>query len=313
MVPALKHTFGIVGFGTVGRLCFEILREKDTSIVAGIADPSAPPIVGVPVFENHSSLLKTDAEAIIVATPPSSHFEIAAAALEAGKHVFLEKPPARSVLLADKLGQLAAARRRTLFFGYHARFNKSVELAAAELRSRRVQSFRAVYKENVHDFHGDSHTNEWVLQEGVLRDSGINVLSIVTAILPCAHELQIMDATVTLSPKWHADIKASVTLQTPSGVTGSIELDWEHPGPEQRTVEVVTESGTVSIDISRDQLRIDNVPVEIPESRPGLRSEYTRMLACFIECIEAQESSTGTDEIRLVECAREIAYARLPR
>lgn len=70
-------------------------------------------------------LLDNDAiEAIIIsATPESTHFPMAQAALEAGKHVFLEKPMAQSLEEADSLIDLATRKGLKLTIGYSQRFN----------------------------------------------------------------------------------------------------------------------------------------------------------------------------------------------
>src|SRR5262245_53684448 len=52
--------------------------------------------------------------AVIIATPAASHFELARAALQAGKHAFVEKPLAMSVAEVDELSALAAKSGLTL-------------------------------------------------------------------------------------------------------------------------------------------------------------------------------------------------------
>ena len=143
-----------------------------------------------------------------------------------------------------------------------------------------------------------------------MRDTGINIFSILTAILPSAIQLRVTGAEAVIAPEWNCDIHDRIQLAAADGVTGSIDLDWLYPGPEERTIEVLTESGTLAIDISRDGLSVDAVPVAIPDSQPGLAAEYSRMISDFTRCLEAGESSCGTEEIRLVESALEIARPR---
>src|SRR4029078_5698885 len=57
-------------------------------------------------------------DAVAIATPVSTHYELAAAALEAGKHVFVEKPMAGSVEQAEDLVVLAEERGLTLMPGH---------------------------------------------------------------------------------------------------------------------------------------------------------------------------------------------------
>lgn len=73
-----------------------------------------------------------EVDAVLVATPVSTHHPIAKAALEAGKHVLVEKPMAASVAEAEDLCRLAAARGLTLMAGhtflYTAAVNKVKDL-----------------------------------------------------------------------------------------------------------------------------------------------------------------------------------------
>src|SRR5437763_1012272 len=56
-------------------------------------------------------------DAVFIATPVHTHYDLAAQALRAGKHVFVEKPLAQSTELADDLAVLAAQRGRFLMCG----------------------------------------------------------------------------------------------------------------------------------------------------------------------------------------------------
>jgi predicted dehydrogenase len=63
-------------------------------------------------------LADPDVDAVIIATPVHTHYTLAAQALRAGKHVFVEKPLAPSSELADDLAALASERKRILMCGH---------------------------------------------------------------------------------------------------------------------------------------------------------------------------------------------------
>jgi predicted dehydrogenase len=65
-------------------------------------------------------------QAVVVATPARSHFDIAKQALRSGKHTLVEKPLAMSVAEVDELAALAAERRLTLMAGHTFLFNPAV-------------------------------------------------------------------------------------------------------------------------------------------------------------------------------------------
>ncbi len=64
------------------------------------------------------ALADADVDALVIATPTSTHFELARAALEAGKHVLVEKPLADSVAGCEKLCEIAEREQRVLMVGH---------------------------------------------------------------------------------------------------------------------------------------------------------------------------------------------------
>jgi len=73
-----------------------------------------------------SVLSRSDIDAVVLATPAAAHYEQARAALSAGKHVFVEKPLARTAAEARELVELAEAKRRTLMVGHTFVYNDAV-------------------------------------------------------------------------------------------------------------------------------------------------------------------------------------------
>jgi predicted dehydrogenase len=69
-------------------------------------------------YSDFADLLASDVDAIVIATPISTHYELAKHALLAGKHVFVEKPLAHSAALARELVEIATNQKKTLFTGH---------------------------------------------------------------------------------------------------------------------------------------------------------------------------------------------------
>lgn len=76
-----------------------------------------------------------EVDAVVVATPVATHFDIARAALLADKHVLVEKPLATTSAEARALVELAAARRRTLMVGHVFLYNAAVRKVKAYIDS----------------------------------------------------------------------------------------------------------------------------------------------------------------------------------
>ena len=122
-------------------------------------------------------------DAVALCTPPQTRRALAAAALRAGKHVLLEKPPGATVSELAPLIAVARQGGRTLFAAWHSRFAPAVEPARAFLAERQIKSVVVEWKEDVRVWHPGQ---AWIWEPGGFGvfDPGINALSIMTRILP---------------------------------------------------------------------------------------------------------------------------------
>jgi myo-inositol 2-dehydrogenase/D-chiro-inositol 1-dehydrogenase len=122
--------FGLVGYGAWGRHHARAIRETPGAELIAICAPSedtraaAAADTGCTVYDNYADLLgRTDVDVADIVVPNHLHEAIASAALDAGKHVLLEKPMATTVDACD--GIIAAATRngRVLLVGHEMRFS----------------------------------------------------------------------------------------------------------------------------------------------------------------------------------------------
>lgn len=102
-----------------------LLVDRDRGRADATASKVAP---GTPTATDLDAALSDPAvEAIVIATPVRTHFALAEAALQAGKHVLVEKPLAMTVAECRRLEALAAERDLVLMVGHIFRFNSAVE------------------------------------------------------------------------------------------------------------------------------------------------------------------------------------------
>ena len=120
MIPGAKLGVGLLGCGAFGRFCLREFAAMPGLRAAAVADtiPEAARKTGeefaVPVCADiHALAVRDDVQIIHIATPPSTHRELAIAALGAGKHVLCEKPLATT--LADARSMIDAARTARRF------------------------------------------------------------------------------------------------------------------------------------------------------------------------------------------------------
>jgi predicted dehydrogenase len=128
---------GVIGAGMIAQVEHipNLLFLRDRFQVAGVADPSARVRAaiaerhGVPVFETAGALLQEPLDAVVVAVPDPLHASTVLAALDAGLHVFCEKP----LCFTDAEGAAIAAARdrsgRVVQVGYMKRYDPNYEAA----------------------------------------------------------------------------------------------------------------------------------------------------------------------------------------
>jgi len=116
---------GLIGLGYWGPNLARVLSQAQQSEFVACCDLDAGRLQriarlypSVRLFNNASDLLDSDVEAVLIATPIATHYELARRALLAGKHVFVEKPLADTSLRARELNAIAQPLERTLMTGH---------------------------------------------------------------------------------------------------------------------------------------------------------------------------------------------------
>ncbi len=127
---------GMIGAGTISVSHIESYQKCGATVVA-IADRSEENArlraekFGIPrIYTDAADLLRDpEIEAVSVATPVSSHCALTVAALEAGKHVFCEKPPAMNAAEVEKMIEARDRAGKVLQFGFVCRYKNTMEAA----------------------------------------------------------------------------------------------------------------------------------------------------------------------------------------
>src|SRR6187551_1052530 len=133
---------GIVGLGYWGPNLLRVLDEMPDVRVKWICDPDEQLLRG---FEHrYPGTARTtnvdhlfedpEVDAILIATPVFTHFDLASRSLEAGKHTFVEKPLAPSGELASELLRRARLRERVLMCGHTFLYSPPVRVVKDLLR-----------------------------------------------------------------------------------------------------------------------------------------------------------------------------------
>ncbi|WP_226577257.1 Gfo/Idh/MocA family protein [Acuticoccus sediminis] len=243
---------------------------------------------GVDNFATLDALLaaRPDIPAISFCNPPQVRYAGARAALEAGRHVMLEKPPGASLSEVHDLAALAEARGLTLQATWHSRHAASVAAAKAFLAGRRIRSVRIDWKEDVRVWHPGQ---QWIWQAGGLGvfDPAINAFSILTEILPVP--VHVTAAELRFPVNCETPIAAEVEMAGPRGERVLAALDFLHEGDPMWRQVVETDAGTLTLDQGGAIMSVDGGAQQGEAwTAPGIEGEYPSLYARFAELLAAR-------------------------
>ncbi|TWT23811.1 Gfo/Idh/MocA family oxidoreductase [Luteimonas marina] len=284
----------IVGVG-------KIVRDQHLPAVAGNADYRLVAaasrngrVEGIDNFGSIEQMLSAvpSIQAVSLCMPPQYRHAAAVQALEAGKHVFLEKPPGATLSEVEDLAALAADRHVSLFASWHSRYAPAVEAAREFLSGTRIRAMRVAWKEDVRQWHPNQ---AWIWQPGGLGvfDPGINALSIVTRILP--RPVFATAATLEFPENRDAPIAASITFTDAAGLDLSAEFDWRQTGRQSWDIVAQTEAGEMVLSEGGAKLSVDG---RLLHAEP--EQEYPMLYGRFAEIIRAGHSDVDLAPLRHV-------------
>jgi len=191
---------------------------------------------------------------VVIAAPAALHFELATAALQAGKHVFVEKPLALTRADGAALVQLAAQCRRTLFVGHILHYHAAVIRLKELIRAGVIGRLQYIYSRRLS--FGKIRREENILWSFAPHDISL-ILSLT------GEEPSYVDAVG--SNFLHARI-ADVTmtnLKFPSGIGAHIFVSWLNPYKEQKLVVVGSEGMLVFDDTEPIATKLMHYPHKI--------------------------------------------------
>ena len=275
-----------------------LYANADFDLVAVVSARGAGPD-GVPVFADMAALLASGValDAVSHCNTPTARRDTAIAALRAGKHSLLEKPPAAT---AADWAAIAAEQRGdvTLMTGWHSQANAAVDAARAWLADKTITAATLEWREDVRKWHPDQ---DWIWEDGGFGvfDPGINGLSIATRVLPFALELQT--ARLEIPANKAMPIAAQLSLRGQGwGGAMTAHFDWRETAGECWRLAVTTDAGTLALEDGGTRLLIDGT-----EQLAHGNDEYPTLYRQFAELIRAGASHVDVAPMTLVNAALE--------
>ncbi|MGD0223004.1 MAG: Gfo/Idh/MocA family oxidoreductase [Terriglobia bacterium] len=323
---------GIIGYGYWGPNIVRNLQGLDSAQVVAVCDktPKAQRLAkhaypSVQVTSDANEVLRSpDIDAVAIVTPVWTHFELAKAALENGKHVFLEKPLTSNAVQAEKLIELAEKKNLKIMVDYTFLFTGAVK----KIRQLVDQGeLGGLY------YYDSTRVNLGLFQHDI---------DVIWDLAP--HDLSIMDYLIHKEPEavvatgqahlnGHADV-AFITVYFPQNTIAHINVNWLSPVKVRTTLIGGEKKMLVWNDLEADEkVKIYDKGVQIT-SREGVyellvsyrsgdmwapKIEQTEALKVelqyFLDCIEKDQTPfndgrAGLRVVKLLEAARESLKLR---
>lgn len=241
-------------------------------------------VEGVPAYTTIEEMLEghPEIEAVSLCMPPQYRYAAARAALEAGKHVFLEKPPGATIAEVEDLKRIASRQGLSLFASWHSRYAPAVEAAKEFLSRSPILSMTVTWKEDVRHWHPGQ---AWIWEPGGLGvfDPGINALSIVTHILP--RPVFLIGAELEFPENRAAPIAAHLAFTDGADLSVTADFDWRQTGKQSWDIEAETEQGRMRLSDGGAKLFIND---ELRHAAP--EEEYASLYRRFAEIVRSRES-----------------------
>ena len=326
-----KLRVGVLGAGYWGPNVIRTFNSLQDAEVAYVCDQRpgrlqyiAERFPGITLTDRYDDLLEdATLDAIAIVTPVSTHRRLATAALEAGKHVFVEKPLAGSTSDAIALVEAAERAQRTLATGHVFVYHPSIELLRSEVR--RGALGQPCYAESARVNPGPPAT-----EVSVVWDLAVHDVAILLSIVDSSPRFVSARGKRCVHPSL-TDV-AFITIQFANGFLAQIHVSWLSPIRVRRlfmaggsaTFDDTLIEGKLSLVGRGEDSRIGATDAESRELayRPGeiLRPEISTILpltaecAHFVDCVRNGRSPladgrAGLAVVRVLEAA-ETSIAR---
>ena len=227
---------GIIGFGKMGRIRLEAVREHGGGRVLAIADPDQRErIDGARICGSADEIYADpEIEAVFICTPNHLNRPLTIAALRAGKHVFCEKPPAFTAAEMEEIIAAERASGRKLMYGFNHRHHDSIKKAKELIDGGvhgRLLWMRGRYGKSVDErFYSDWRSKRELAGGGILMDQGIHMVDLF---LMMGGEFDDVRAFVS-NLYWKLDVEDNVFALLRNRATGvvaslhSTMTQWRH-------------------------------------------------------------------------------------
>lgn len=296
---------GVIGAGAMGKHHARICASLAKAGLFGIADidlargQELAREYNAEFFADHKEILPL-IDAVIIASPTSTHFQVARDCINAGKDLLVEKPIAKTSQEAQELIDISGKNGLVFAVGMIERFNPAFE----ELR-------KLIRKERIIGLHLQrfSPFPERITDANVIQDMMIHDLDLVANLLPM-DEIEGLKAEGARVKTKQLD-RVSSTIYFKSGVIAKVEADRVF-GIKSRKIIATTDRGLIEADLLNKQVYVRDLQHHIPSAHHTKKTDQlTAELTDFVKAIKTkgQPRVSAQDGLKALRLAEEVEQA----
>ena len=307
----MKLNVAVIGCGSWGRNHARVYDELDNANLVAVADldgSRAKEIGGLYNVDWHSDpdviFKDSEIDAVSICTPTITHAELGLRAVEAGKHVLVEKPMTDTLDEAERLIESAFAQGVTLTVGFLERFNPAVEEAIRLISDGEIGDVILAHSKRV------SRWPQRIGDVGVIKDLAIHDIDVINTVF--GNNAESVFATAGKINHSFEDY-ANIIITYPDNKGAFIETNWLTPR-KVRTLDITGTMGIIHIWYISQLISIEketHMYQPFIEYKEPLIIELSKFVNCIINneapCVTGED---GLNALKICEAALLSARTR---
>jgi len=299
---------GLIGCGGFGAMLAAAIAGGEETTLAGVFDSDAD--ASAAIARTHDTvqhltgaeLVASDVDAVVVATPQSAHIDGVIAAFEAGKHVFCEKPLARTVAECDAMASAARRAGRHLVTGHLTRFHPHVRMARTLIARERLGAPLAITAAR----HQRIERRGWTARRAtfgcVLHSPAVHTIDLMNTFLGTPVQVYAQPAP-RIQSQVEYDDTVFAQIRYADGGLGAISAsvsDSLSGAHGVNTLHIICEHGSLRLDLSSgrpvEYCAMDGTTLQVPVEMATPSDLITMEIANFAAAVRGREEPFITPE-----------------
>jgi inositol 2-dehydrogenase len=307
-----KINLGVIGLGRMGQVyAYHAAHQIESARLVAVADPRdevtstfASRVGDIAIYADVTGLLRHPGlDAVIVATPTSTHRDVVAAAADAGKAIFCEKPTALTLAETDEM--IAAVEKAGVLFqvGFMRRFDSGYAEAKRRIDEGVIGEPVAVRSIGRDAGRTSLEYADPRVSGGLIIDMGIHDLDLVRWYIGAEVERVYTEVSSLVYPELQTvgDVDyAMISLRFENGALGNIEVSRDAIYGYDIQTEIIGSQGTLKVGYMQHTplLITTKAGVQhdiVPHFPQRFGSAYTRQIEHFVRCLTTGEAPLLTN------------------